>query len=227
VHGWKTLRQRHSKQRAADVFPRGGRNQKRVNALEVTAATGPNGPGLKTTNQLPMMDKKLDGTIPRHHSHRGMRWTILLLSCYISAQCALRATPRDLATYMNRDIYGIAELEAMTLERYAELTGDNYISDHVLQSSLQTEIIPAYTHFTDLVGKIKPETTPVQELHAVYRSAARLRLQGFRTILMAIETQDPDLVQQANRMLDQGRQLVSRWREQLADMSDQFGLVQQ
>jgi hypothetical protein len=172
------------------------------------------------------MDLKVEGIICRRSSHWGMQWTIALLCCYMLTHCALRAAPRDLATYINHDIYGIAELEKITLGRYAELTGVNYISDPVLQSSLQTEIIPVYTHFAELVRKIRPQTKQVRKLHAVYCRAVRYRLQGFRTILTAIETEDPDLVQHANHMLDQGRQLVAQWREQLADMSDQFGLVQ-
>ena len=67
----------------------------------------------------------------------------------------------------------------------------------------------------------------VRKLHTIYRSAVSLRLQGFRTILMAIDTNDPHLVLQANRMLDRGQQLVTQWQEQLVEMSEQYGLVKQ
>lgn len=153
-----------------------------------------------------------------------MRWTILLLCCYISGHCALQPIPRDLATYVNRDIYGIAELENLVLKRYEQHTGSNYSSDQVLRASLDTQIIPVYRHFTDLVGRIKPETVAVQKLHANYRNAAALRLQGFQTILLAIDTQDPDLLRQANRLLEQGQRLVKAWQENVTDMARQHGL---
>ena len=156
----------------------------------------------------------------------GIRWTILLLCCYIFSHCALRTMPRDLATYINRDIYGVAELEEIALGRYQELTGDNYISDQALRASLDAEIIPVYSRFSGLVGKIRPRTKAVRKLHAIYRSAASLRLQGFRTILLAIDTQDPILVHQANRMLDQGQHLVTQWQGRLAELSGQYGLEQ-
>lgn len=154
----------------------------------------------------------------------GLRWPMLLLCCWLVTHCALRPIPRDLAVYVNRDIYGIAELEDLGLRRYADLTGDNYVSDQALRQALETEIIPAYAHFAELTGRIKPRTAPVQELHSLFREAAALRLQGFRTILLAIDTQDPVMVRQANGMLDQGQRLIARWQARLANMAGQYGL---
>ncbi len=156
-----------------------------------------------------------------------LQWSILLLGCYIFSHCALSPIPRDLAIYINRDIYGIAELEAIALARYGELTGKNYISDRALRVSLHNEIIPVYSRFSKLVRKIKPDTEAVRKVHAIYRRAVSLRLQGFRTIKLAIESGDPVLVDQANRMLDQGQQLVAQWQGQLASMSNKYGLIQQ
>jgi hypothetical protein len=149
---------------------------------------------------------------------------ILLLCCWLTSQCTLRPIPRDLAVYVNRDIYGIADLENQALKRYAGLTGDNYISDRVLRDSLDTEIIPEYKHFVDLAGHIEPRSEPVQKLHALYCEAAALRLRGFRTVLLAIDTGDPDMVRQANRLLDQGQRLIARWQSRLNQMSAEYGL---
>lgn len=154
-----------------------------------------------------------------------IRWTILFLCCYISGHCALRPTPRDLTAYINRDIYGIAELEEMALKRYGELTGDNYISDEALRTALEAEIIPAYKRFATLAESVKPQTKPVQRLHGIYRKAAALRLQGFRMVLLALETQDPDLVRQANRMLKQGQHFIAQWQASMTDMTEQYGLA--
>lgn len=154
----------------------------------------------------------------------GIRWTIFLICCYISVHCALRPTPRDLTAYINRDIYGIAELEEMALKRYKELTGDNYISDEVLRTALETEIIPVYERFATLAVSVKPQTKPVQRLHGIYRKAAALRLQGFRMVLLALDTQDPDLVRQANRMLKQGQHFIGQWQASMTDMAEQYGM---
>lgn len=153
-----------------------------------------------------------------------IRWPFLLLCCLIASQCALRPTPRDLSVYINRDIHGIAELENMALQRYGELTGDNYISDTALRDALDAEIIPVYKRFTVLAGKIKPRAEMVQNLHALYRKAAAFRLQGFRTVLLAIDSQDPDLILEANRMLDQGQNFIQQWQARQFDMAGQHGL---
>ena len=149
---------------------------------------------------------------------------MLLLCCWLITQCALRPVPRDLATYYNRDIYGIAELETLALERYADVTGENYTSDEELRQSLETVIIPAYKRFADLTVQINPQTEPVRKLHALYREAAALRLQGFRIILLALDSRDPSLVRQANRLLVQAGEPVAQWQANLSELAAQHGL---
>ena len=144
---------------------------------------------------------------------------LITICSLLFIQCALRPIPRDLTTYVNRDIYGISELEHMSLARYAELTGDNFISDEILQSSLKTEIIPTYSRFIELVSRIKPKTDPVKELHALYREAAVLRLSGFQSISLAIESQDPHIIRQANYSLNRGQELVDQWQTQLSRLA--------
>ena len=138
--------------------------------------------------------------------------------------CALRPLPRDLAIYLNRDIYAIAELETIALSCYAGQTGANYVSDQSLSSALSSNIIPVYERFFQLAGRIEPQTRPVQALHSLYLEAASLRMRGFRTILLALETQDPLLVQEANRMLAQGEHHVVLWRSEMADLAKGYGL---
>lgn len=188
--------------------------------------TGFQAPDLKTTNQdeMSLTESQANGIINHRSITCVLRWTAVLLCCYISTHCALQLIPRDLATYVNRDIYGIAELENLAIERYEKHTGSNYTSDQALRMSLNTQVIPVYRQFTDLVGQIKPDTAAVQKLHANYRNAAVLRLQGFQTIVLAIDTQDPDLLRQANRLLDQGQRLVKTWREDMSAMATQYGL---
>jgi hypothetical protein len=154
----------------------------------------------------------------------SIRWAVLLLCCWAVTQCALRPIPRDLAVYVNRDVDGIAGLEELGLRRYAELTGENYVSDQALRQALESQVIPVYTRFTILADGIKPRTEPVRQLHALYRQAANLRLRGFRTILLAIDAQDPDLIRQANRMLEGAQQLIAQWQARLDRMAGQYGL---
>jgi hypothetical protein len=153
-----------------------------------------------------------------------MRLSMVLLCCWAVTQCALRPIPRDLAVYVNRDVDGIAGLEELALRRYAGMTGDNYVSDQALRRALETQVIPVYERFSVLADGIRPRTEPVRRLHALYRQAATLRLRGFRMILLAIDTRDPDLVRQANRLLEQARQLIVQWRDRLDRMAEAYEL---
>lgn len=147
-----------------------------------------------------------------------------VLCCWLFGGCALSPLPRDLAIYLNRDIYAIAELETIALSCYAAQTGTNFVSDQSLRSALASNIIPAYERFSHLAGRIEPQTRPVQALHALYLKAAALRMRGFRTILFALETHDSVLVQEANRMLAQGEHDVVLWRTEMADLAKGYGL---
>jgi hypothetical protein len=155
---------------------------------------------------------------------RNLWWPIILLCCLSVTQCALRPIPRDLAVYINSDVDGIAGLEEQGLKRYTELTGTNYISDQALRQALESQVIPAYQRFSVLADEIRPQTVPVQQLHTLYRQAAALRLQSFRMILLAIDTQDPDLVRQANGMLGRAQQCIVQWQTRLDRMARQYGL---
>jgi hypothetical protein len=155
---------------------------------------------------------------------RNILWPILLLCCCSVTQCALRPIPRDLAVYINRDVDGIAGLEEAGLKRYAELTGENYVSDQALHQALELQVIPVYTRFSHLADEIEPQTEPVRQLHSLYRQAATLRLQGFRMILLAIDTQDSVLVRQANRKLERAQLLITQWQARLDRMTGQYGL---
>ena len=157
-------------------------------------------------------------------SGRRMRRIVFFLSCFLLCHCALRPVPRDLASYVNRDIYNITALEGTALKAYDMSTGGNYRSDQVLRNVLDTEVIPTYSRFVQLTGRIRPETIAVRDLHGIYRNAAGLRLQGFRTVLLALDTSDPDMIRQANRMLDQGQNLFRQWQEKVATMTRQYDL---
>jgi hypothetical protein len=168
--------------------------------------------------------KAADNHTPGRRMGRAIQRAGLLLCCWLACQCALRPVPRDLAVYVNRDIYGIVGLEDLGLQRYAAVTGEHYISDAVLKETLDRDILPAYKHFADLVGRIEPQTQSVQNLHALYCKAVNFRLQGFRLVLLAIDNQDPDVIRQANRMFKQGQDCIAQWRTRLAELTARYGL---
>lgn len=153
------------------------------------------------------------------------RWSTLLICCCLTAACALQPLPRDLATYLNRDVYAIVELEKIALRSYGAHTGENFISDQDLRRSLDEEIIPAYRRFADLATRIEPRTEAIRRLHALYRKAAALRLRGFRMVVSAIDIQDRALIRQANGLLRQGHAYVVQWQTQVASLADEYGMT--
>jgi hypothetical protein len=168
-------------------------------------------------------DKARNGLF--HITSRKLILSGLLTYCFLMiTQCALRPIPRDLATYINRDIQGIRELEQLSLERYAGLTGKNFISDASLQDSLAGEIIPTYSRFLEMACRVKPQTEPVKNLHALFQKAAMARLNGFRLVSLAIESQDPNIMSRANISLNRGQVQAIQWKTQLSAMAREYDL---
>ena len=170
------------------------------------------------------LGSEMGGSTEDRSTWRILLWLMALLCCLSASHCALRPVPKDLAAYINRDIYGVAELEDLALESYAGQTGGNYASDQALREALGKVIIPAYERLTVLAGGIKPRTEAVKKLHSLYLGAAYLRLNGFRKVLLAIDTHDPALIRQANGMLERGRGLIARWQAGVAQMAGQYGM---
>jgi hypothetical protein len=148
---------------------------------------------------------------------------ILMLGAVLIG-CATNPVALDLTNYVNQGVLPIAELEQVSLDRYASVTGRNYKSDEEVYVTLDKWVIPLYTRFLDGLRKVRPETQEVRELHRFYIMGSESLLDGFKTLMIAIELKDPSLIKSVNEKLDAGRLDNERWRRELAGLADKYGL---
>jgi len=138
----------------------------------------------------------------------------LALAC-VSAGCATDKVALDLTNYLNQGVLNIAELEEKSLARYASVTGSNYKNDQTTYEALRDYVIPLYKRFIRGLRALQPETEEVRSLNRIYIDGAESLLEGFKLVMLAIDTQDASLIRPANEYLEKGRLENERWRKEL------------
>lgn len=129
--------------------------------------------------------------------------------------CATDKVAIDLTNYLNQGVLNIAELEQKSLAHYASVTGSRYKNDQTLYETLRDYVIPLYKRFIRGLRAIQPETEEVRDLNRIYIDGAESLLEGFKLLLIAIETQDGSLIRPANECIQKGRIENERWRKEL------------
>jgi hypothetical protein len=143
----------------------------------------------------------------------------VLIITMLFAGCGEDPIQKDLLNYVNNEIPKIASLESDALDKYNSVTGDNYNTDEETYTALSDSIIPKYRNFITKLEEIKPQTPEVKALHELYIEAANNQYNAFVQLKAAIETQDTNMVSQANEKLDKGRKGLRDFQDKIAELA--------
>jgi hypothetical protein len=130
----------------------------------------------------------------------------------------------DLANYVNQGVLRYSELEQKSLERYASVTGPKFKSNEELYDALKEWVIPLYSRFVAELRKIRPETDEVKSLHWIYIGASTSMLDGFKMLMIAIDTKSFDMIPSVNEKIEKGRLENERWRRELIALSKKYNI---
>ena len=150
----------------------------------------------------------------------------LALAC-ASSGCATDKVALDLTNYLNQGVLNVAELEEKSLARYASVTGSNYKNDQTAYEALRDYVIPLYKRFIRGLRALQPETEEVRSLNRIYIDGAESLLEGFKLVMLAIETHDASLIRPANENLEKGRLENEKWRKELIALAGKHGVKPQ
>jgi hypothetical protein len=162
---------------------------------------------------------------------KGLRYIVLLFGLsLLCGSCAVNKTAWDLTEYINQGMLNIAELEQKSLEIYASATGDRFKSDEHLAAALKNQVVPYYKRFLDGLRAIHPKEKEVQDLHILCLNAAESLYNGFKILLLGLESKDPATlqiaVQSANQKIQQGREANQKWRELFTELAKKHKVLQ-
>jgi len=150
---------------------------------------------------------------------------VLLFQAILWSGCATDRVTGDLANYVNQGILRIAELERVSLEKYAAVTGANYTTDKRFHDVLRQDVVPLYKRFIDGLRGLRPETEEVRRLHNIYIQGAGDLYEGFREMMVGLEQGDENIIRAANQKIDKGRLENERWRNELLTLAERHGLT--
>jgi hypothetical protein len=147
---------------------------------------------------------------------------LILLPTSLFGCAATSPAAIDLANYVNQGVLRYSELEKKSLERYASVTGANFKSNEELYDALKERVIPLYSRYVAELRKIRPETDEVRNLHWIYIHGSTSMLDGFKMLMIAIETKQFDMIPSVNESIERGRLESERWRRELVALSKRY-----
>ncbi|MGJ7922376.1 hypothetical protein [Neobacillus sp. LXY-4] len=157
---------------------------------------------------------------------RARRWFGMWFfsALFLLTGCFNDPVQNDLLNYVNKEMTPAYELENKAVLAYESVTGANFLNDQALYDALQMEVIPNYQKFLKEIKSVKIETDELKEIHKLYISGAETQYKAFTTILEALETQDPKLIEEANDLLNQGKKQINDYLNKLDKLADEHNV---
>ncbi|MFM9839485.1 MAG: hypothetical protein ACKVOQ_14545 [Cyclobacteriaceae bacterium] len=141
------------------------------------------------------------------------------------AACSADDVQKDLLNYVNTEMPKLATLESEAVDAYGSVSGDNYKDDSTMYATIKETVIPKYEEFSAKLAAIHPATKEVTTMNDEYLKAAADQLEGFKLICLAIEKQDPNIIEQANADIEEAKNLLDVWRTDLNEQCKKHGVV--
>jgi hypothetical protein len=150
---------------------------------------------------------------------------LLLLLAMGLAACSSDEVQKDLLNYVNNELPKIAPLEEDAVGAYDGVAGENYKNDSIMYYTIKQNVIPKYSEFATKLAAVYPSTPEVKAMNDEYIKAANDQLEGFKLICLAIEKQDLEVIKQANKDIDEAKNLLDLWRKDLDEQCKKHGIV--
>jgi hypothetical protein len=148
----------------------------------------------------------------------------IFLGFFLFNSCATEQVAENVVTYTNQGLLNIAELERKALENYASVIGENYTNDERLYEELKNNVVPLYSRFVNGLRNINPDEEEIKRVHRIYLYGADLLLDGFKTMMLGIETNNKMVIEQANEKIIKGSEEVNRWKLALYELYKKYGV---
>jgi hypothetical protein len=130
----------------------------------------------------------------------------------------------DILNYLNEEMKTAQSLEDKAVSAYEGVSGANYTDDQTMYDALVNEVIPNYTDLISELETVSIETDELKEVHEIYLSGAKLQFSAFEKIIEALEKQDASLVDDANKLLEEGRLQIEDYNQKLDELAKEHNV---
>lgn len=124
----------------------------------------------------------------------------------------------DLISYINVELPKISDLEDGVIEGYGSVTGENFIDDYTMYTELSDNVIPLSLELIDKAESISLETKEVREVHEKLIESYTTNQSAMELLIAAIDTENYNLITQANEKFDAARKLQREFKAEIKDL---------
>jgi hypothetical protein len=127
----------------------------------------------------------------------------LLIFSTSTANSSSKVSKSELNSYLKK-ISKLASTEESILNRYGNVTGDNYSDDQTTFNELRS-LLPVINKFIVKVEAIRPTNAKLYSVHKIYLSGWYKQAEAMSIFMSALQNGDYSKMAQGNRVLSQGR----------------------
>lgn len=132
---------------------------------------------------------------------------------------------QDLIQYVETDLAGIKNEEALAINRYNEVSAQiSSMKRKDILSAFNDEIIPNYTTFYNNLMNVAPKTAEVIALKQTYVDGVKLQLEGLTALSNAIQENNSDNAVAANDTIAQGKAKVDQHRADIVALAGEHNI---
>lgn len=132
---------------------------------------------------------------------------------------------QDLIQYVETDLAGIKNEEALAINRYNEVSAQiSSMKRKDILSAFNDEIIPNYTTFYNNLMNVAPKTAEVIALKQTYVDGVKLQLEGLTALSTAIQENNSDNAVAANDTIAQGKAKVDQHRADIVALAGEHNI---
>jgi hypothetical protein len=144
---------------------------------------------------------------------------VVVFSVLLLAGCLGGPVQDDILNYVNDELSTARDLEVQAITSYEGVSGANYQDDQTMYDALVNKVIPNYTEFIKELESVTIETEELEEIHALYIAGAKLQYDGFLIVVEALEKQDANLIEEANKLLNEGRETINDYNAKMKELA--------
>lgn len=151
-----------------------------------------------------------------------MRKKLFGLIAFVSillAGCLSDPIHDDLLNYLNKELKHAVQLERKAVNAY-EAVSVPTVSNQAILDALTLEVIPTYKHLIEEVKAVEIETKELEKIHNLYVAGIEKQYAGFLKFVEGLEKDDPNLIDEGNVLLEEGRQKILEYTSKIGKLAD-------
>ena len=149
----------------------------------------------------------------------------MVLIAALFAGCGNKVAQDEIIRYNNVELPELKKLEDAVLQSYGSVIGTNYTNDFVVFAELEENTVPLVRKLSEKAEAIDIKNEDLKNVHQIYIKYCRAMMNGMIAMQHAVETQDRSKVIDANKYMDESRDLGKEYAQKYQELCKKYNLT--